>query len=173
MQASGRWHPRRFHKPTDAVQFRPCFQTVNWHRRMCRGFISLPDRIDTCIHYQTYIMATSNTLVVYPKPLTMPEVERYQHKPEDLALWERLEWAQWPDDRPRPTEEEYKLAAERYRADCNAMVERGYTGDGLCGLKFVMMTFARPCWWHYFFPDEQLKLFWDTDNLSFTRGANG
>ncbi len=63
-------------------------------------------------------------------------------------------WSQWPKDIPRPTEDEWYEADKRYRAEMSKARERGYYGDGLCGLSFMMATFNRTIWWGFFFPEE-------------------
>lgn len=59
-------------------------------------------------------------------------------------------WAQWPAYRPRPTEERMQRAREKYEKDCEVDIKRGYTGDFLCGLEFVMATYNPQLWIHYF-----------------------
>lgn len=78
--------------------------------------------------------------------------------------FEELQWAGWPSDRPRPTPEEYAAAEKRYSDEIDAhlaAVERGEQkidgSDWGCSFSFVMATYTRPCWWHYFFPDEKLE----------------
>lgn len=41
-------------------------------------------------------------------------------------------------------------AREKYEKDCEVDIKRGYTGDFLCGLEFVMATYNPQLWIHYF-----------------------
>ncbi len=65
-----------------------------------------------------------------------------------------LTWSQWPKGIPRPTEAEWEAADKRYRAEMARARERGYYGDGLMGLSFMMATYNKEIWWGFFFPEE-------------------
>ena len=81
---------------------------------------------------------------------------------DSLALRQNLEgnevddlvWAQWPTSVPRPTPEEWDAAVARYRKDMDDAIARGYYGDALMGLSFMMATYNREMWWPYFFPEQ-------------------
>jgi len=64
------------------------------------------------------------------------------------------QWEQWPKNRPYPTEEEFNKAEERYRDGKLAKEGIIDLSDWKMGFKFVMSTYARSAWWHYFFPEE-------------------
>ena len=74
-----------------------------------------------------------------------------------------MTWSQWPSDVPRPTEEEWKLAEVRYHDEQDALMARlaadgkDYMGDTGYSLGFDMATVNRECWWHYFFPYQDLR----------------
>ena len=79
-----------------------------------------------------------------------------------------LTFAEWPEDRSRPTPEEWAAAEIRFRADNTALRQQlideskpPYMGDCGYSLAFDMATCSRSCWWHYFFPDERLDLYCD------------
>lgn len=78
------------------------------------------------------------------------------------------QYYQWPKDRPRPTPEEYEAAVKRWSAHMDEAIKRGYGGDMLCGLPFTMSTYSRPCWWHFFFPDEEQVLEITANTVSWT-----
>ena len=62
-------------------------------------------------------------------------------------------YSNWPKDRSLPTEEQYTLAATRHMTACKKALERGYQGDQLMGLAFVMATYAPAIWLPYFAED--------------------
>lgn len=63
-----------------------------------------------------------------------------------------MQWDQWPADRPRPTDEEFAAAKEQHRA---ARLPDDLS-DGALDLSYMMATYSRWVWWHYFFPEERL-----------------
>jgi hypothetical protein len=63
---------------------------------------------------------------------------------------------QWPKDRPWPTVDEVRAAKERWRAEATEAYAAGYLGDWGYSFDFLMATYSRPCWWHLYFPDEQI-----------------
>ena len=71
-----------------------------------------------------------------------------------MTATDDIQWAQWPKNIPRPTEAEWEAADKRYRAEMTRARERGYYGDGLSGLSFMMATYGRDIWWGFFFPEE-------------------
>jgi hypothetical protein len=72
-----------------------------------------------------------------------------------------MQWYAWPVDKPRPTREEYRLAEERYKKESQALYADGsYQGDFGMGLQFVMSTYSKNIWLHFFFPDEKVPSRW-------------
>jgi hypothetical protein len=76
----------------------------------------------------------------------------------DYGFQDETKFSQWPDNRPRPTAEEYAAARDRYHksiTDYNlANPGNPDTTDFCCGLDFVMATYNRWIWWPFFFPDD-------------------
>jgi len=87
-----------------------------------------------------------------PDPESMP----------DPVAWP-ITYAQWPKDRPLPTAEQWAEAVRRFREENEREREdrkrRGMFYGGDCGysLGFDMATCARELWWHFFFPEEDLR----------------
>lgn len=81
-----------------------------------------------------------------------------------INIDDEARFSQWPKDRPRPTEVEYRIAQDRYTKSINdynaAHPNHPDMSDFCLGLEFVMATYARACWWEFFFPNEKLEQKW-------------
>lgn len=75
-----------------------------------------------------------------------------------------MTYGQWPADRPKPTDEEFAAAKKRHRA---ARLPDDFS-DGALDLSYMMATYSRWVWWHYFFPGERLPFRHRTIHVSRT-----
>jgi len=72
-----------------------------------------------------------------------------------------FEWKHnWPVGIALPTDEEYRMAEQRYYAFNEKWQEDNpdkvdYSDWG-CGLSFVMATYCREAWWEFFFPNKNV-----------------
>lgn len=85
----------------------------------------------------------------------------------DLQALGPMAFTSWPASKPLPTRTEIELAKARHLEEIRENLDDD--SDFCDPLGFVMATYSRRCWWHFFFPDERME--WPTPWNATRKGA--